>query len=464
MKKIQQYFLCYFLLLSFSLDAMERSTSGKIETFEPLWKIHSLIEVGDQKMNGEYKLAGIPDGIGVMRIEKNKLSIFINHEIGSDKGIARRHGGRGAIVSHWIIDLKDLSIKSGEDLISEVRLWNRNQNQFEIKNNEVINRLCSGDLADPSAFYDASTGRGSKARMFLSGEEDRDGGRAFAHIITGKEKGVTYELPHLGKLSWENVVAHPRSGIKTIVMGMDDNKDGQVYLYLGEKKFKGNAIERAGLINGELFGIEVTEERFNLVELGDVSKLSGSELEKLGIEKNIARFKRPEDGAWDRQNKNVFYFATTDKIDGVSEIFQLTFDDINNPRKGGSIQSILNAKEIGAQMFDNLTVSDNGKILIDEDPGDHEHLASIWDFDTKTKKATKLFSAKPEFFQDKTHANFLTIDKEHSGIIDITRLVTGAPWYKKDERYFLGTLQIHKKIDDPKLVELGELYFISGPK
>ena len=147
----------------------------------------------------------------------------------------------------------------------------------------------------------------------------------------------------------------------------------------------------------------------------------------------------------------------------MSQIFQLTFDDINDPKQGGTIQSILNASEIGAQMFDNITVSDNGKILINEDPGNHEHLASIWELDPFTKRATKLFSVKPEFFQDENHPNFLTMDEEHSGIVEITKHVTHAPWYKKNERYFLGTLQIHKKINDPELIELGELYLISGP-
>lgn len=298
----------------------------------------------------------------------------------------------------------------------------------------------------------------------MSGEEDREGGRAFAHVLTGKEKGTSYELPHLGRFAWENVVAHPHTNLQTLVMGMDDNKDGQVYLYVGEKKSKGNPVERAGLTDGKLYGIKVDGDNFSLVEFGDVSSMSGSDLEKKGIELGVSKFKRPEDGAWDTLNPQIFYFATTDKIDGESEIIQLTFNNIHEPLKGGTIKPILRARDIGAQMFDNLTVSDNGKILIDEDPGDHEHLASIWSFDTKTNLAEKIFEVKPEYFQDKNHPNFLTMDEEHSGIIDITRHVTRAPWYKKNERYFLGTLQIHKKHEDPALVEYGELYFISGPK
>ena len=456
-----------FYLIFFSINvshAYELSSEALIEKLHDKWQMTTLINMKGNNLTNNYRLVGVPDGIGAINNKNKKILIYINHEISNDSGIKRLHGGRGSFVSEWILDLKTKKITSGNDLIKKVMLWDRDQKKFVDINNVNINRLCSGDLPQQSAFYDSNSRLGFKDRIFLSGEEDRNGGRAFAHIVSGIDKGTSYELPHLGKFSWENVVAHPKSGKKTIVMGMDDNKDGQVYLYMGEKKSKGNPIERAGLMNGELFGIEVNENRFKLVELGDVSMLSGSELENLGTEKNIARFKRPEDGAWDIRNKNIFYFATTDKIDGMSEIFQLTFDDINNPRKGGSIISILNAKEIGAQMFDNITVSDNGKILIDEDPGDHEHLASIWEFDPMARKATKLFSVRPEFFQDQSHANFLTMDEEHSGIIDITHLVTGAPWYKKDERYFLGSLQIHKKIDDPELVELGELYLISGPK
>lgn len=437
----------------------------KINAQQHNWKLKTLStnsRDGTTKVN--YKLAGAPDGLGTILELDNKLSIFVNHEIANDKGISRSHGGTGAFVSQWTLDLSSLKITSGQDLIKKVMTWNRDKKAFEVSPDENLNRLCSADLPEKSAFYNSKNKKGFDGRIFMSGEEDREGGRAFAHVLTGKEKGTSYELPHLGRFAWENVVAHPRTNLQTLVMGMDDNKDGQVYLYVGEKKSKGNPVERAGLTDGKLYGIKVDGDNFSLVEFGDVSSMSGSDLEKKGIELGVSKFKRPEDGAWDTLNPQIFYFATTDKIDGESEIIQLTFNNIHEPLKGGTIKPILRARDIGAQMFDNLTVSDNGKILIDEDPGDHEHLASIWSFDTKTNLAEKIFEVKPEYFQDKNHPNFLTMDEEHSGIIDITRHVTRAPWYKKNERYFLGTLQIHKKHEDPALVEYGELYFISGPK
>ncbi len=50
-------------------------------------------------------------------------------------------------------------------------------------------------------------------------------------------------------------------------MGMDDSKDGQLYLYIGEKKSKENLVERAGLTDGKLFGIKMDGDIFSLVEL-----------------------------------------------------------------------------------------------------------------------------------------------------------------------------------------------------
>ena len=457
--------ILFLIILFFAISVLAKDENNFIDQLasDKGWTIKKIISVGDRAQENKYRLVGVPDGLGVIK-NKDLLNVFMNHEIANNQGSVRDHGAKGAFVSEWEIDLMSLQMRSGNDLIKHIKTWDRDTKKFKTSSQESLNRLCSADLPDKSAFYNSKNKKGFDGRIFMSGEEDREGGRAFAHIVSGKEKGISYELPYLGKFSWENVVAHPNTKDKTIVMGMDDNKEGQVYLYVGNKQFKGSPVEKAGLMYGKLFGIKIDGDKFELADLDDVSNLSGSDLEKKGIDLNLAKFKRPEDGAWDTLNPNVFYFTTTDKIDGDSEIIKLTFNDINHPESGGIIEAILKARDIGAQMFDNLTVSDNGKILINEDPGDHEYLASVWEFDPKTKFAHKILEVKPEYFKDKSHPNFLTMDEEHSGIIDITRHVTHAPWYKKSERYFLGTLQIHKMHEDSELVEYGQLYLISGPK
>ena len=141
----------------------------------------------------------------------------------------------------------------------------------------------------------------------------------------------------------------------------------------------------------------------------------------------------------------------------------MRFDNIAQPEKGGLIQAVLNARSIGAQMFDNITVAGDGSLLLEEDPGDNPHMASIWQFDPKTSKAKKILRVAPEAFLDQNSPEFLTQDEENSGIIEITDLLRTAPWFEAGKRYFLGSLQVHAKSSDPELIEGGQLYLITGP-
>src|SRR5206468_7784825 len=100
------------------------------------------------------------------------------------------------------------------------------------------------------------SGNGFAGRFFMDGEEAATG-RAFAHVLTGDEKGTSYELPSLGSMAFENSVAHPDAGDKTLVAETDDTTPGQVYLYVGDKKNSGSAVERAGLSGGKLFVVKV---------------------------------------------------------------------------------------------------------------------------------------------------------------------------------------------------------------
>jgi len=190
--------------------------------------------------------------------------------------------------------------------------------------------------------------------------------------------------------------------------------------------------------------------------------MGGDDLEKAGQKEEVTRFMRPEDGAWDIANPNIFYFATTDKIDGNSQIFQLKFDDVNQPDQGGEISIVLKARDIGAQMFDNLTVAGDGRLLIEEDPGNNLHLAAIWLFDPVSGKAEKVLMADSERFTNKDSVLYMTQDEENSGIIEITGLVQDAKWFEAGKRYFLSTIQVHAKSSDPELVENGQLYLLIG--
>jgi len=213
----------------------------------------SILTVGDQV--GGYKMVGIPDGAGAFDNNDGTFTMLLNHELGNTVGVTRAHGSIGAFISKWTINKSDLSVVSGSDLIQTTYLWNSTTSAYE-QQTAIFNRFCSADLAPVSAFYNAATGNGSQERIFLNGEESGAEARAFAHIASGANTGVTYQLPRMGRYSFENALASPVASDKTIVIGTDDTTPGEVYVYVGTKTNTGNEIERAGLTNGSLYSLE----------------------------------------------------------------------------------------------------------------------------------------------------------------------------------------------------------------
>ena len=83
-----------------------------------------------------------------------------------------------------------------------------------------------------NAFFNKATRKGSKQRIFLNGEESNPTyQRGLAHVATGHDKGSSYVLPWAANAngSWENLLANPYSGDKTVVIGNADGGTNGVY-------------------------------------------------------------------------------------------------------------------------------------------------------------------------------------------------------------------------------------------
>ena len=468
------------------------------------WHTLSLITVQDPADNG-YSMVGIPDGLGALAgrfrdgryvDEDSYMTVFMNHELGATAGVPRAHGQSGAFVSQWTVSLNTLRVRAGQDLIETAYMWDSLTNQYIADPLARFGRLCSADLPDLRAFYNPRTGRGFRGRIFMNGEEVGNEGRGFAHVLSGDAKGDTYQLPHLGRFSWENSVAHPGAGDKTFVVGLDDSTPGQVYFYMGQKRASGNPVERAGLVGGPLFGIKVTnggatygggavtrEEkgaingRFTLQAISAADQLgTGANLQTKSVALGITEFARPEDGAWDTRNPRVFYFVTTGANLGTTDapnnqtarLYSFTFNSLSNPT-GGTIELVVDrGVGMGPQpvpvppstsivaMFDNITVDGDGAVLIQEDPGNNDYIAKTWRVNPVTRTAVEVLHSDPARFAPPPSPPF-SVDEESSGIIEVTDIVESAWWFQRGRRYYLADMQAHYAIPG-EAVEGGQLY------
>lgn len=432
-------------------------------------QIKSILTVGDV-VPGGYKMVGLPDGAGAFDNGDGTFTMVVNHEIGNTVGAVRAHGSSGAFVSKWVIRKSDLTVLSGTDLIQRLNLWDTLTSKYVTYNSAnpyaaTLGRFCSADLAAPTAYYNSKTGKGTTARIFMNGEETGSEGRGFAHIVTGPEAGNTYELPFLGKFSWENSVANPRESDTTIVVGTDDATPGQVYVYVGIKQSTGSEIEKAGLVGGKLYGIAVNGlaaetntsvptagTAFTLVDMGITAKTTGATLNTNSNNAGVTNFLRPEDASWDPANVNDLYVNTTNAFTANSRLWKIHFNDISNPTAGGTITAVLEGAE-GQKMLDNMGIDNYGHILLQEDVGNNAHIGKIWQYDIATDMMKEIAQHDTARFLA-GGSKYLTQDEESSGIIDAQGIL-GAGWW-------LGVVQAHYGITG-ELVEGGQLVAIYNP-
>jgi len=474
----------------------------------------SILTVGDSvnlKPDGvtPYSMVGIPDGLGAFDNGDGTFTVLMNHELNSTAGVVRAHGARGAFVSKWTIRTSDLTVLHGEDQIQSLNTWNAALNGgaggWQLSNTDAgsarINRLCSADLAPISAFYNPASGNGYNGRIFADGEEGGTTGRPFGHVV---DTGESFELtPWLGNMSFENVVAHPNTGSDaTVTIGLDDGDatvGQQVYLHRGTKTNAGNPVQKAGLANGQLYGIKVLgipqseylktdwsvgdEFDVQLVDVSQYAAIGGTTangavdtLEEDSQLKGVTNFQRPEDGAWDPRNPQDFYFVTTSSFGplpaesrtGETRLWRLRFADPTDPSQGGTLTLLVSgpvgtpdspsatgtqsAGSTGPQMFDNLTVNDRGQVLMQEDVGGQAYLGGIWLYDIASGNLVKVAQHDPDRFAPGV-SGFLTKDEESSGIIPAPFL--GEGWYLVD-------VQAHFAISG-ELVQGGQLLALHVP-
>ena len=445
----------------------------------PAVDVVSFLTVGDSvNMRADgvtpYPFAGIPDGMGAYDNENGTMTLFITHEHTSTaNGVNHAHQPAGVVggayVSRWIVNTSagadSLRVSNGDDLMTSVAVTTAGAGSLT-----NFNRFCSADLALQSAFYNPASGKGTTEKIFMTGEESGSNGRVIA-IGAIERKGCEIPAFNASQGAWETACARPYASDSTVVIATSDGGANRVFIYVGTKQDSGTLMERAGLMNGLAYGIQVqvkganvtSENRDFCFNSSGSARYSASFVLAPGGTAAGTSFLRPEDGAWDPANPNDFYFVTTDRIDtfeiggtqvGRSRLFRMRFSDIANPLAGGTIEALLGSTE-GQNMADNICVFNDlaggTRVMIQEDPGNAVHNAKTWLYTVATDSLQMVLESDKARFGDIGIAAVapFNVDEENSGVID-ARDTLGLGW-------FIANMQAHYS-QPGELVEGGQLY------
>jgi hypothetical protein len=409
------------------VGSVSAATSVKpyVEPAGDRYQVRSLFSVDDKvpllggAQGQQYRMVGIPDGLGGHPNRDGTGTLLMNHELGFTARSEPVVGGaknRGAIVSQWILD-------ADGDPVAGRRAYDRvyGENTFLGPAPEVGNeaqmpsqfaRFCSGTLAGPAEGFDR--------HVYLTNEEstspetfDGKGGLSVAIF-----DGEIHTLPKLGRYSKENTNVQPGQGTRTVIFATEDGPatlDNQLYMYVGEKDRSSDAsvLARNGLDNGKLYLFRSLDPARNSertftsgsvrgewVEVPNAEALTDAQLEAASDAAGAMTFVRPEDGAFNPNNRNEFFFDTTGSSsgadDGVNELGRLYSLRLHpgNPLKPATLSIVYNADTVVAAGGDIAISPDNigvsGRYLMVNEDGTTESRAvmaakgrdgSIWRFD-----------------------------------------------------------------------------------
>lgn len=435
-------------------------------------------------------IRGIPDGMGAMRDEDGKITLLSSHEVpsyGAVGALAKSaDAGKlvlGTSITKFTLNSTGNRIYSAADFVSSWSFYNYNTKSYQasptgaapagttLGMDNFISRFCSATLvqAGKLAFQDGSTALGFDGAVYLAGEEDGDSGyaRAFAFDMNGN--GIN--LPRMGLASWENLMPNLKPGKNTVVMGNEDGSatDSQLFMYVGTKTTAGTFADKAGLTNGDLHVLKIADiandnafrakyGKNKPVEVTFEKTIWDADLKTQALDHAAkgTEFSRIEDGQWDPTNPNIFYFVTTESNKdagatkqnpaepGISRdgggFWRLTFVDGQKPELGAKLELLLDGTEAPyLSKPDNMTITSEGIVLLQEDPGNNAHVSRIVAFRPADGKLAVVAEFNKQYFAP-TGSSFMTIDEESSGIIDVTSLIAKSGDTKK---YFYFNAQVH---------------------
>jgi hypothetical protein len=392
---------------------------GSEYTLTPLFSVDDKVPLLGGTAGQQYRMVGIPDGLGARPNGDGTSTLFMNHELNftsQSEPVVDGPKNRGAIVSRWILD-SDGDPIAGRRAYDKIFAEDTFIGPAPVVGNEAqmprqFARFCSGNLAASEVGFDEP--------IYLTNEEevspntfDGQGGLSVAIF-----DGELHTLPDLGRASKENSIVQPGTGNRTVVFPTEDGPaqlENQLYMYVGVKDHATGAtvLERNGLADGKLYVFRSLDATRNSertfvsgsvmgewVEIPNAEQLSDTGLEAAADLRNAMTFVRPEDAAFNPNNHNELFFDTTGSSsgadEGVNELGRLYSLQLHpgNVLKPAKLTIAYNADQVIADggdiaiSPDNMDAS-NRYLMINEDGTTESRLVmgakgrdgSIWRFD-----------------------------------------------------------------------------------
>jgi hypothetical protein len=437
-------------------------------------------------------MVGIPDGLGAHPNGDGTSTLFMSHEFDRSTVSEPLVDGpryRGAYVSKWTLDADGDPI-SGERAFDQVFMGDTLIGAAAEVGNETspFADFCSASLAGPPHGFDRW--------IYLANEEEDapatfDGMGGLTVAIVDNE---AHALPDLGRFSKENTLVQPNASERTLMFSLEDGPstlDNQLYMYVGQKYASADSVlARNGLLDGKLYVLRSLDPTMNSertittgsvtgawIEIEDADAMTGAELESASDAANAMTFVRLEDGAFNPNDPNEFFFVTTggssDDADGVNELgrlYSLRLDS-RDPLAPATLTVVYNADQViadGREIAinpDNIDASAEF-LMISEDPTPEgvgvldarERDGSIWRFDVvdgdvgvDASTATRVAELDPPGRDGTSVAPGVW---ETSGIIDSGTLFGDDTW--------LFDVQAHEPTAAPApfTVEDGQLFLM----
>lgn len=480
-------------------------------TGENGWSVDAAFTVSET-VDG-YTPVGVLDGTGAIRLDKNTVRVFANHELavglGTSYTLANGTALTGARISYFDFDRKTRDLCGAGQAYDTIFDRNGDEVTSAAQIGGGLNRLCSAQLVEKGDY-------GLRDDIFFTGEES-DNGSIFALDIA---RGELHACPDLGRGGWENVTAVDSGCKDTVALLLgDDTAGAPMYLYVGTKGHKSSGfLRRNGLVGGKLHvwvadNGDTSPEDFNgagasrdgawvEIPVKDVGNAGNAGYDAAGYldqdtlyaeaaAVNAFMFSRPEDLHTNPDDGQQVVFASTGRgqlfpSDNWGTIYVIELDFGRRCRRGcnrdeyGATFTIIHDADgladpdTGIRSPDNLAWGEDGYVYVQEDRstspgalfgGSTGREASIWQLNPNTGAWQGVAemdrtAVAPGDATDPVPGDIG--NWESSGIIDVTDLFQTD----RGERLLLAVVQAHSVRNgsiggSSNLVEGGQIIFLS---